>query len=280
MSAGWYSGEGEKRFRSVTGLLKPAYQAALEERHEDEISEDAMDGIWRLMGSAMHKVVEKGAEAVGLSEQRLKMTIAGQVITGGADLLRVVDGGYMVTDFKFTSVWSYVYALKDHKAGKRTRLTEWIEQVNMYCLLYAELGFEVAQGEVCLIFRDWSKGKAHDRDYPPPSVTLPLEIWPREKQLAFAEARVREHLKAVKTGGTPCTPEERWSKPAKFAVMKGKNKKASKVCDTQAEAEAYIRAKKLTDAKVDVRPGADIRCDDYCAARDFCPWYSENHAPF
>jgi hypothetical protein len=259
IKAGWYSGDPRTYFRSVTGLLKPPWMAALEDEHADEISEEAMELLWSLMGAAMHAIVERGADEVGLTEERMCMKIGGELISGGSDLLREVDGRYVVTDFKLTSVWTWVYG---------RRLEEWERQINLYAMLFRNAGFDVQEGEVCLLFRDWSKTKARvEADYPPQSITHPVEIWPAEQQLAFAEERVRLHKLGMEAG--PCTAEERWAKPDTFAVMKKGNKKASKVCDSREEAEAYIGAKKI-DASIDCRPGGSIRCEDYCPVAKWC----------
>jgi len=58
----WYSGEGESRDYSVTGLLNPVRVFHLMKRHFDELEEDVSDRIWMLMGSAMHSVLERANE--------------------------------------------------------------------------------------------------------------------------------------------------------------------------------------------------------------------------
>ena len=278
----WYGGHGEKKFRSVTGLLKPPFAAALEDAHEDEIVEDAMDGIWMLMGSAMHGVVERGAKTIGIAEDRLKMTILGETITGGYDLLWEEDGVLTVDDFKFTSVWSYVFAKKHKAEGKRSKLDEWEGQLNLYVLMLRRLGFDVKRARVCLIFRDWTKSKAQDPGYPPPSVIVPLKIWTEKEQTAFAEERVRLHKEALEPEKVPemCSSDERWQQPAKYAVMKPGAAKATRVLDSEEEALKYIAEKKVKGGMVVMRPGRDTRCEDYCPVNKWCPHFMESSLPF
>lgn len=55
----WYSGDGEKRDYSVTGLLSPAKIHHLNNRHEDDLEQDAGERVFMLMGSAMHHILER-----------------------------------------------------------------------------------------------------------------------------------------------------------------------------------------------------------------------------
>jgi hypothetical protein len=47
-------------------------------------------------------------------------------------------------------------------------------------------------------------------------------------------------MKAEASEVPPCTPEERWGRPTRFAVMKQGQKRAVRVFDTREEAEAYV----------------------------------------
>lgn len=59
----WYSGAGEKRDYSVTGILNPPKVFHLMKRHEHEIVQDVSDRLWLLMGSAMHAILERANES-------------------------------------------------------------------------------------------------------------------------------------------------------------------------------------------------------------------------
>jgi len=141
-----YSGEGEDCFCSVTGLLKGVKELILEQRHRHEIVEEASDRIWSLMGSAIHSVIEKSQTTDTLAEQRLKAVIDGKTITGGVDLYEYGT----VFDFKFTSIWSYIYG---------SRLAEWTRQLNVYAYLYRKAGYIVNNIKIIAIYRDWQKSK-------------------------------------------------------------------------------------------------------------------------
>ena len=77
----------------------------------------------------------------------------------------------------------------------------------------------------------------------------------------------------------PCTPEERWSTPTKWAVMKEGRKTAVKVCATEEEAQSFIDDLEKDKDKhtIEVRPGIDKKCEDYCPCASFCSYYKETH---
>ncbi len=160
----WYSGEGEKRFTSVTQLLKPTKQLILEKRHAKALKQDASDMIWSLMGSAMRKVIEAAEDVNSLSEERLRVEIDGAVITGGIDFYE--DG--VISDFKFTGVWNH---------GRVSRIAEWEKQLNMYAYLYQQHGFPVEKLQVVAIYRDWNRARwEKDTDYPEQVETIDIPL--------------------------------------------------------------------------------------------------------
>ena len=101
----------------------------------------------------------------------------------------------------------------------------------------------------------------------------------REVHQLFWE-RIMLHVDAEKASDEDlpfCTAEDRWEKPTQFAVMKNKNKRASKLCGSVEEAEQYITG--LQDEKntynIVERPGESIRCESYCPVKEFCSQYKK-----
>jgi hypothetical protein len=106
-----------------------------------------------------------------------------------------------------------------------------------------------------------------------PFVSLPVKTWADSYTREYIDERLTLHFinpPAV------CTPEERWEKPAKFAVMKGSNKRAVKLHDSMAEANKHMdnANAKVKGHWVEHRPGTDTRCVDYCPVKQFC-WYAQ-----
>jgi hypothetical protein len=86
---------------SVTGLILPPRIRQLEIRHSDEIVEDVSEGIWRLIGSVGHKILERADTTNHLAEERLTARVAGWTVSGKADLL---GPDMVLDDYKFRSV--------------------------------------------------------------------------------------------------------------------------------------------------------------------------------
>lgn len=267
IKANWYTGMGEQRFASVTQLIKPTKLTVLEMRHNQEISQEASDLIWSLLGSAIHKVLEAGEDKNSLSEERVSALVNNARITGGVDLYE--DG--IITDFKFIGTWAY------HSASRKA---EWEKQLNMYAYLYRELGFEVKALQILAIFRDWSKRRTEsEASYPRQVEVLPVELWPNPQTKSFIEARVLELKEALLLPDDlipACSPAERWQSETQYAVFKTGGKRALKVFPTQSEAEALIREHKdAPQLGIVIREEQPKRCLDYCPVKNFCHYHRE-----
>jgi hypothetical protein len=47
---------------SVTELIAPPQLVALKHKHKDDLESDAADMVWSLFGSAVHSILEQGAD--------------------------------------------------------------------------------------------------------------------------------------------------------------------------------------------------------------------------
>lgn len=251
---------------SVTRLLKPAQAVALEKIHSEEIVEDVADHLWRLLGQAVHYIIEKGSIAGDVAETRLTVNIMGWVISGQFDLLEQ-DG--TLSDFKVTSVWSYLLGDKP----------EWVAQANIYSYIARKNGLNVNKLQIVAILRDWQSskaGKAEDEDYPlAPLKVIPVEMWSDDKIEAFLMGRLGAHIAATKNpAAAPCSPEERWERPSTWAIMERGKRGAHKVLRSHADAEAYMGNLQKAGMKgfsVEFRPGSSRRCyGRFCLAAPWC----------
>lgn len=265
----WYSGTNAKHFCSVTQLLKPPKQFVLERRYQDQITQEASDLIWSLMGSAMHRVLEAAETSNSLNEERLSVKVNGRTISGGVDLYE----NEVISDFKFTSVWSYIYP---------QQRKEWEKQLNLYAYLYQIAGFEVRKLQIIAIFRDWSVSKQrYEKDYPPQIVTIPIRLWNMDYTDQFIRDRLYKLELALKLPDDAieaCSPRERWQKPTVYAIKKQNVKRALKLCQSRQQAEAYIKTNKYRDKlSIETRESIPKRCEDYCSVNHFCHYYRSQH---
>jgi hypothetical protein len=255
---------------SATELIGPPRIRVLKKVFYGFLKEDCSDHIFRLFGSVIHETLNLANVKNALQEERLTAMVNGSVLSGAPDLY---DHLYTLWDFKVTSRWVATFGPK----------SEWEEQLNIYDYLLDANGFAVKKAKVCAIFRDWSKTQAaKDPGYPQRQVKVfPVKLWTKEEQLGYIEERIQFHLDAeqLPIKDLPrCTPEERWEKPTKYAVMKKGRKSAVRVFDNQTPATHYLHEKGLHDDKnhwVQVRPGESTRCEYYCMVKDFCNQYQE-----
>lgn len=268
----WSDRDREGCDYTVTELLRPARQVALEQIHRDEITEDASDRLWLLLGSSGHTVLERSAHK-GIVEERaiVEVEVDGKLFKVGGKLDYGVDEGnpldvqtYGVTtrtlfDYKFTSVW----------AAKEGPRDEWVQQLNIYRWLAHRYGVAFDKLQIVAIFRDWSKPKAsREPDYPQAQVKVfDLPLWRDDTTEQFIIDRIRAH-EAAKVTLPECSPEEMWEKPAVWAVKKKGAKRALKLFSDPQKAIEFRNENYETT--IEHRPAERMRCESYCRCAPFC----------
>lgn len=256
---------------SATTLLKPPRIVQLERRYWGILEQDAIDRVWSLFGQACHYVLEQHADDDAVSEERLYVTVHDRKIGGQVDHYH----RGVISDYKVTSAWSIVHGSK---------FEDWEIQLNIYAYIFRKNGYEVNKLQIITIPRDWDKHKARqDPSYPQtPLVVYTIPLWSLEKQEQFILNKVHEHILAEDLEDTDlpcCTAEEMWEQPTKYAVMKKDAKRATRVFDDKAEAEAFrwevIGGSQENLAYVQERRGRRTRCLEYCPVAGYCSQYKE-----
>jgi len=241
---------------SVTQLISPPRQRQLMIRHQDNITEDASERIWILLGRSVHAILERAATHDHLVEKRLTAEVLGWVVSGQPDLLE----GDELTDWKVTSVYSFLLGEKP----------EWEAQLNCYKWLFEQNGFEVTKLQIVAILRDWTMSRLIEPGYPLCAVmVVNVPIWEPMLIQSYIESRVRAHQAAEllpDVNLVACLSEERWEKPTTYAVKKPTNKRARRVYLTMEDARAAVTEQE----EIVVRPGESVRCERYCKAMPFC----------
>jgi hypothetical protein len=282
---------------SVTELLKSPRQRLLQKRHDAEITIDASENLWSLMGRAVHQVLKNSAAELdkkkggfdGLVEERLFVDVAGPLKTwklgGEFDLLYTEDKVLVLADYKVSSVWAFLLERKNGFVKP-----DWEAQLNIYRWMLALHGFDkIDKLQIGGIIRDFKKSEAKrdPENYPQIPIMLPeAKRWPLEQVERFVHERVRIHqLAEVKKDLELdlCSAEERWERGESYAVMKKGRKSAVKVFKVdeheQAELEAhgcaddFNKGTKDNPHYVEHRPGVSGKCEDYCYAAPFCNQY-------
>lgn len=239
---------------SVTDISNPPLIRHLKETHWDDITQDASEMLWMLLGSSVHYILEKGSPKESFSEEKLEVSYNGKTIVGVTDLWN--EG--VISDHKVTSVFSFLLGAKK----------EWTTQLNLYKWLYnISLGMDAKELKINAILRDWQQSKAkYDPSYP---------------QIPFIEQDIPiiDPIPIIdnwisKIDDPPlCTPDEMWKRKTTWAVTKQGNKMASRVLDTEEEAVEWAKNNinlKRINVNISERKGEASRCKSYCICRKFC----------
>lgn len=246
---------------SVTQLLKPPRIVALEALHRHELVDDVSDRIWPLFGQIAHLILER-ANMADLVEKRFSAVFKGKKVSAQVDNLSLVND--LLTDWKFATVWKFL-------PGKPVE-PDWVAQLNMQREILLRNGLSANKLQIVGLLRDWSKSEAsRNSDYPQKGViTQPVEVWERERTVAFIEERIGL-MEQAKSSLPLCTPEERWARQDIWAVMRGDRAIRMGLCFTE-KAAIELQAKN-DGTRIEFRPGQSPRCDFYCSVSKYCTQY-------
>jgi hypothetical protein len=258
---------------SATTLLKGTKEIILTDRHFDEIEIDASEQVWAVFGTAVHSVLEH-QEDEAFKEESFSVDVLDYKVTGKVD--RYDMAHETIEDWKTASVWKVIF----HD------FEDWKRQGLIYTWLLRQSGLNVRHIRFIALLKDHSKSEARKKaDYPQSPVYV-YEFDPTEDELTSVEAEIKQKVFEVSSNAEKkddeipeCSPYERWASPCKWAVMKEGRKTAVKVCDSEEEAQKFIDELEKDKDKhtIEVRPGIDKKCEDYCPCYKFCSYYKETH---
>jgi hypothetical protein len=252
---------------SVTQLINSPKIVALTQKFQDQLEQDVSDMVWSLFGSAVHGVLEHGADANHLIEERIKTEVDGWTISGAIDLqILNEDGTISIRDYKVTSAWTAMNNKKD-----------WEQQLNIYAWLVESVKQkEVKDVGVVAIIRDWSRrDAARNPDYPQaPVKEIPISLWSLEDRDVFIRERIADHSDCMFAMDTDsdlpdCTPEQMWEKPTTWALKKTGNVRAKSIYETEEAAQAALE-EAGKEYEIEIRPGERTRCATFCSVSSFC----------
>jgi len=275
---------------SVTQIIGPPKIDVLNRFHEHETEIDVGELMPSLLGRAVHKMVERGAEGLvdHIAEERMYTEIGGWILSGGMDLQRTIhiekagEAACHIIDYKCCGA----YAVMNNKF-------EWEAQLNLYALLVRRTkNWAVKKLSTCAIVRDLTRRDVKNKKeegYPQSWIwVVPVKLWPVKEQERYLLERIRIHQDARRAfeWGDPlpnCTSEERWMRSEKWELRKIGRKTAVKVFHSgkmenpeKAAIAEMIKFKKSPKTKepekyhVEYVPGEPIRCNEYCRVSGWC----------
>jgi len=277
---------------TVTQLIDSPRIRILRGWHSDEIEDDVYENIFRLVGTAIHSIVETSSDsakhwhpkATSVKEERIFIEREGYKISGAIDIQYLNDDGTLtIGDYKFTSTHSLRFPEK------------WEKQLNLYRMLVENSGTRgpaVSKLEVYAILRDWSFRTAQrDRDYPQtPGVTVPIRLWSKDEVEDYFSERLNVHMNAdfyneIYETPPSCTKEDMWEKDPTYAIKKKDRVRAVRVLNSMEEATKYLHDKQVRSGYrdgafddehfIEKREGERTRCEHFCDVAKFCDQWKE-----
>jgi hypothetical protein len=253
---------------SATTLIQGVKQIILTDRHWEELCDDVADRVWAIWGTAVHSLLESEGEN-DFAEQEMSFSVDDITVTGRIDNYNMKTG--TICDYKTASINKVRFG----------DFSDWYTQGMIYAWLLHNNNFPVSQCRFIALLKDHSKTEAaRDSKYPQNPVFVyefpvsavglfKIGVFIREKVAAYT------HFSSFSDDEIPaCAPAERWEKPPVFAVKKDGCKKAVKLFDEQAAAEA--KAADLGKGYfVEHRVGGSVKCQSYCLCREFCDFYQD-----
>jgi len=254
---------------SATTLIQGVKQIILTDRHWDALEDDVSNRIWAIFGTAVHSLMESEGEN-NFTEQEMDYKIGDITITGKIDSYDMKHG--LIDDYKTASVVKI----------KFSDFSDWYKQGMIYAWLLRKNGFKAERCRFITMLKDHSKTDAlRDRQYPKDPVYIykfSVTSQGLFKIGIYIKNKVDEYNRCLLLSDNeipPCTPEERWEKPPKFAVMKNGLKRAFRLFDNRDEANLLAETKG-SEYYVEYRPGESVKCRSYCLCKRFCNYYQES----
>lgn len=248
---------------TVSSLHEPPRMVLL--KKQGELTSDVSERLASLLGTAFHHVMELAAVEGDVVEERYFTEVLGWTISGQIDAYTPADAH--LKDYKVISVWAVTVG---------SAVEEYTKKLNTYAYILRQNGLKVDKLSIIVFFRDWKAREARrDQNYPQQQVIeYDLDVWPAEKAREHVFTRVEIHQAAVAAYDMDkalpeCTPEDKWAKSEKWAVYKGANKRATKLCDSKVEARAYVGST-TQGMRIEKRPGEATRCMHWCPVRTVC----------
>jgi len=254
---------------SATTLIQGVKQIILTDRHWDALEDDVSDRIWAIFGTAVHSLMESEGEN-DFAEQEMDYKVGDITVTGRIDSYDMEHG--LIDDYKTASVVKVKFG----------DFTDWYKQGMIYAWLLRKNGFKAERCRFIALLKDHSKTDAlRDSQYPKDPVYIykfSVTAQGLFKIGIYIKDKVDEYKRSLLLPDNeipPCTPEERWERPPKFAVMKNGLKRAVRLFDRRGDADLLADAKG-TGHYVECRPGESVKCRSYCLCKRFCNYYQES----
>lgn len=196
---------------SVTELISPPRIRLLRQAFPDQEQLDVEQMLNPILGTAFHKLMEKGEEPGTIKELRLFHEVLGWIVSGQID--RVEWNGKRAT-------------IRDYKVSAGRKVTEtlerggeWAWQLNAYGLLFEKTYGTFPKMEIITLIRDY---REYEKKFTSPIQVIPIKRIHKFEDILEARVKVfQDAQQGYDEHGTipRCTDEDRWRGEDKYAKM-------------------------------------------------------------
>lgn len=264
----------DKRY-SITSLLEPQRIIALKRRYNDQIEQDITDCIFMLLGTKTHFELEN----IELKENEFVEDHLEYTFENGYTLSGIIDhyDDEYLDDYKTCKAFSLIF---------KSDYDKWKKQLQMGSYLaYKKDGKWRKKGRIIALIKDWNRLESQTKsDYPKyPCQVIKFDLGTPEQaeKIILEKFDIVIKLEQMSDEELPlCTSEERFNKGTTWAVKKKKNKKASKIHNSEEEAKKHLENLEKeypNEYEIEKREGQNLRCECYCSVNIFCPYYKEKY---
>ena len=254
---------------SATTIIKPVRVTKLRKEYFADMQESAVRRVSALLGTAVHNILEEYGENLGWHVERRLYGVSKSGLSYSGQLDALIPNGdetWTIGDYKVVPTF------------KHNQLDEYYDQLNIQAALARQASYDVTGLKVVAIFKDWMESRSKLSEHYPPTPIVEYDVPMRDADELddWIDSRLRQ---IVGDELPECSPDERWMRDDKWAVLKPKAKRATKVFDNKAEAESFLEVALKGKGHVDHRPATPIRCiNNYCGVAEWCAqWQEEKH---
>lgn len=265
---------------SATGLIDSPRIKYLRKLYSHEITENASRRIAALLGTAFHQLMEENSPDDWIKEERFYAEVDGLMLSGQIDAVVPIkkknlgDNPVVIRDYKVITAYKAQSGMKDYE-----------RQGNIYGYLLRRNGYTPISFVIEAVIKDWKESFAlRDENYPQlPIVEYEYPIWSFDQSEQYIKERLKLHF--PKDDTIPeCSDEEMWSSESKFEAKKKGHKKATKLFDSERDANNWIadqdhRSTKGTtfeDWDIIQRQSERRRCEgNWCNVSEYCDQFKK-----
>ena len=272
---------------SVTSLIDSPRIKKLRKLYSHEVTEDASRRIASLLGTAFHNLMEEHSPDEWIKEQRFYAEVNDLMLSGQIDAVIPVaptqakklnvtgQNPVIIKDYKVITAFKAQTGMKDYE-----------RQGNMYAYLLMRNGYTPVSFVIEALIKDWKESfSLRDENYPQlPIASYEYKIWDKEDLEKYVKERLGLHFPKDEDFIPECSDEEMWSTEPKYEAKKKGHTKATKLFDSERDANNWIadqdhRATKGTtfeDWDINKRPIERRRCQsNWCNVSSFCDQYQK-----